>query len=355
MKKLYYLLILLLLQLFLLSPAMKNYSPQALTLLKSVGHHLQNDLTANAATDKQAVFHVGNRPYTANESSTDTYGINTATVEQALFEQINNDRAQMGLNQVEWDETAAIAARKHANELAQNNYIAHWNLQGKKPQQRYREAGGLYCTSENVGYAWFKGYTLAQDLVLKNTLKIHAEMMAEVPPDDGHRKNILEPHHTHVGVGLAYAVKDDGSITIAFTQEFSNHYVDLTGVPLYVMPGGSFTISGKIQKAGVKPESVVLLWEEAPTPMTESMLKATHSYSSPDWSNMVSYALENWPQTYYPNTKANGSKFKLDNNGNFTATLTTSKATGLNYLQVCLKDSQGEIFVANELVIEVHK
>ena len=476
MKKMCYLLVLLLLQLFLFSSAIKNYSPQALTQVESMENRLQDGLTANAATDNQAVFYVGRRQYTANgysyemdavpfiekgrtlvpvrflglalgipnekiawdsayrkisltgedtvvtltigsyilyvngepqsmdvspimqndrtylparciaeafgynvtwqaedksvrigkktatpltnttnDGSTDTYDINTAAVEQALFAQINNDRVHMGLGRVEWDETAAKAARKHAAELAQNNYISHWNLQGKKPQQRYREAGGLYCTSENVGYAWFKGYSLNHDLVLKNALKIHADMMAEVPPEDGHRKNILEPHHTHVGVGLAYAVQEDGSITIAFTQEFTNHYVDLTGVPLTIMPGESFTITGKIQKTGVKPESIVLLWENAPTPMTVSMLKATHSYSSPNWDNMVSYALENWPQTYYPHTNASGSRFKIDNSGNITAALTAGKANGLNYLQVCLKDSQGKIFIANELVIVVHE
>ena len=32
---------------------------------------------------------------------------------------------------------------------------------------------------------------------------MHLSMIEEVPPNDGHRKTILFPQHTHVGFGIA--------------------------------------------------------------------------------------------------------------------------------------------------------
>ena len=40
-------------------------------------------------------------------------------------------------------------------------------------------------------------------------------MMIEKPPHDGHRRTILDPHATHVGIGLAW---EKGEFRIA--QEF---------------------------------------------------------------------------------------------------------------------------------------
>lgn len=281
----------------------------------------------------------------------DKNGIDTRKIEQALFEQINKDRTAAGLFPVKWDETAAEASRGHARETAEYDYLSHWNLSGKKPQQRYTEAGGIYATDENAGYSRLEGYQLSQELLLKTALEVHAEMMAEVPPNDGHRKNILDPHHTHVGIGVAYALRVDNSITLAFTQEFTNHYYTLGGVPRTTKPGESFSVSGKpIGKAG-RLYAVVLLWEESPRPMSLAELKKTGSYSSPGWDSMVSYALEGWPRMYFPQVTAKGNKLNVDSEGNFTATLQASEKPGLNYLQVWLEDSKGEKFISNEVVI----
>ena len=43
-------------------------------------------------------------------------------------------------------------------------------------------------------------------------------MLAEVPPNDGHRRNILSPDFHHIGI----AVMRDGSGTVWLTQDFSD-------------------------------------------------------------------------------------------------------------------------------------
>lgn len=288
-------------------------------------------------------------------SSTDANGIDLHQVEQAVLAQINKDRLSTGLPAVEWDETAAEAARKHAIEMAQNDYMSHWDMSGKKPQQRYSEAGGIYGTTENVGYFSSGAYELNQSLVKEAALLLHAKMMAEVPPDDDHRVNILEPHHTHVGVGVAYSRLNNGFITVAFDQEFTDHYVELKGLPSVIKPGEGFIVSGKVnQTSGLNLYSVVLLWEEAPHSMSIEQLKATNHYSSPGQDSIIAYALQEWPMYYFPHVSAVGNKLNIDSEGNFTATLQAGKKEGLNYLQVWLKDQKGKIFMANELVIEVH-
>lgn len=274
-------------------------------------------------------------------------------VEQALFSQINKDRITVGLLAVAWDETAATASRGHASEMAQNNYLSHWNLNGKKPQQRYTEAGGRYATTENAGYYWFENYELSLELVRDTVLELHDQMMAETPPDDSHRANILDPRHTHVGVGVAWAWYSDDVFVVAFTQEFTKHYAELTGVPPALRPGESFTVYGRVFKPGFKVTSVALFREEGPRPTSLEELRIPRLYSSPGLDDLVSYALEGWPDVVYPNDAASGGKLEADEQDGFSATLQAGAGAGLYYLQVRLKDAAGGIFVANELVIEV--
>jgi uncharacterized protein YkwD len=288
-------------------------------------------------------------------TGTQINSLDLCRVEQVLFNRINENRLAAGLTRVEWDETAAKTARRFAGEMAQNNFISHWNLSGKKPQQRYTEAGGIYGTTENVCLNWLQGYEPNQSLIQNNLLKIHEKMMAEVPPNDGHRVNILEPHHTHVGVGIACAKQDDGSITIAFIQEFTNHCAELKDIPQVLKPRESFTVNGIMLQPELKLDSIILLWEEAPRPMSIEELKITRSYSSPDLESMISYALKDWPMAYYPYAAATGNKLLVDGSGHFMTTLQAGVKEGLNYLQVWFEDTAGNKFMGNEFVIEIRK
>src|SRR5579862_2522960 len=71
------------------------------------------------------------------------------TKEQArtyLLELINRDRATKGLDAVLLDPISQTAAQHHAEEMAVHGYMAHWDLAGKLPDQRYTEAGGADYT-----------------------------------------------------------------------------------------------------------------------------------------------------------------------------------------------------------------
>src|SRR2546421_8853587 len=52
---------------------------------------------------------------------------------QYMLELINRDRAAKHLAAVKLDLVATAAGQKHADEMAAQQYLAHWNLDGKLP------------------------------------------------------------------------------------------------------------------------------------------------------------------------------------------------------------------------------
>ncbi len=145
-----------------------------------------------------------------------------------MLELINRDRATHGLRPVALDPVASEAGQRHAQEMASHRYLAHWNIAGESPQQRYARAGGREAVAENA-YLLQGSYggTSPRRLDLDPTPyfsryeleRIERSYMSEAPPNDGHRRNILDPSHTHVGIALAKA-GDSNAYTVTNTQEF---------------------------------------------------------------------------------------------------------------------------------------
>src|SRR5262245_30914938 len=57
---------------------------------------------------------------------------------------INRDRAAKGRPPVKLDPVASAAGQKHAEEMAVFHYMAHRNQEGKLPDHRYTESGGVH-------------------------------------------------------------------------------------------------------------------------------------------------------------------------------------------------------------------
>ena len=107
---------------------------------------------------------------------------------------INRDRKAAGLQPVELDPIASEAAQRHARDMAKHGFTAHWGSDGSVPEQRYTEAGGTDMVQENVA-CLFDG--VPRDLDPSPRFdpalleKLQRMFMDEVPPNDGHRRNIL--------------------------------------------------------------------------------------------------------------------------------------------------------------------
>ena len=112
---------------------------------------------------------------------------------------LNEARAANGEPPLVLDATISRASQSHAEEMAQYNYLGHTNRAGQAPWDRMRAVGVSFGTAgENVGRATDGG----AEGVIRAMFDM---MMAETPPDDGHRVNILDGRFRRVGVGVARA------------------------------------------------------------------------------------------------------------------------------------------------------
>ena len=142
--------------------------------------------------------------------------------------------------------------------------------------------GGTDYVQENISV---RDVTPAQSAppsatwVIADALDLHAGMMAERPPNDGHRRNILNPAHTHVGIGLAV----DGS-GLRMTEEFLNRYVSFTsGLSTTATLNATLQLHGRLIHPGASLQSIDLLYEPFPKPMSLADLRNNKSdYGFPD-------------------------------------------------------------------------
>ncbi len=275
-------------------------------------------------------------------------------VERVVVDLINEDRRKAGLPSVKWDETAAKAARQHVTDEANIGFISHWGLDGVKPQRRYTLSGGLDAIDENQSVTlWpeggFQGVSKEQ---LQTIVTEHqSSMVNELPPDDGHKKNILDPHHT--GVGVAIVV---GKYGVAMAQEFTNHYSDITPLPPTENPGSTVTLKGRIDK-GYQITGIYGVTEPLPQRMTKEQLMQTHSYSDPSWDTLHFFAK---PQSkgYYistPSGKVSAQSINVDKQGNFSISIPLAKSHVLDYITVEIAPNANpkDTFYAAQFVVKL--
>lgn len=201
---------------------------------------------------------------------------NLESLRQTMLDAINRDRATAGLKPVQLDLLASQVGQAHSEEMAENNYMSHWNLKGLGPDLRYALADGNDNDMENVYMTWNR-YSSGTPVPVSDWNLEVQEAESGWMSSPGHRANILTPEHTHVGIGIAYnPVTGD----IRMAQEFINHYVELDPLPQTAALGDTVAVSGKLL-AGVSAPLINLAYEPAPHAMSIAQLAATSSYASP--------------------------------------------------------------------------
>src|SRR5256886_3262452 len=118
--------------------------------------------------------------------------------ERQLFEALNRERAAQGLSPLQWDDVLFKAARRHALRMANLNMLEHQLPNESNLEGRLAEAGARFSViAENIA-------------VGASPQIIHAGWM----DSPGHRRNILDPRLTSVGIaavhgpGGLFAVQD---------------------------------------------------------------------------------------------------------------------------------------------------
>ncbi len=107
-------------------------------------------------------------------------------------------------------------------------------------------------------------------------------MYQEKPPNDGHRRPILAPQHTHVGIGLAVQ-----GLRLRLGELFVAKYVDLKPIKREAKPGTQLSFSGKIVRQGYLFNNIEVFYEPLPTRPEPEWLRQPRSYALPEDSRVL--------------------------------------------------------------------
>lgn len=138
------------------------------------------------------------------EAFVDYYGTPNEALKDAFEEQCfdlaNADRVRRSLSAFDWSDRSADTARMHSEDMAENNFFAHVNLDGKEPYERGEANGISYRVyAENIAGG------------LPNAIYTHQAWMNS----EGHRKALLSDTD-YLGVGVAWG----GFYNVYYTENF---------------------------------------------------------------------------------------------------------------------------------------
>ncbi len=126
------------------------------------------------------------QPATQQPAPTPAPTAGVSNFEKQVIDLTNAQRKKNGLPALKTDAGLSKVAKTKANDMQQKNYFSHTSPTYGSPFDMMRDFGVSYKTAgENIA----KGQTSPEAVV-------NAWMNSE-----GHRKNILNPNFTHIGVG----------------------------------------------------------------------------------------------------------------------------------------------------------
>jgi uncharacterized protein YkwD len=132
-------------------------------------------------------------------------------LEAQLLDLVNQARADAGLSAYTIDSRIHGEALVHSEDMTCYG-MSHYVPPGTTPETRMKAAGvALTFHGENIGWS---GRGTDEDKMMW----LFNGMMAEVPPNDGHRKNFLSPHFTITGIGI-YVENASGRLWL--TEDFA--------------------------------------------------------------------------------------------------------------------------------------
>lgn len=196
-------------------------------------------------------------------------------VKKAVFMRINRDRVRNALAPVAWDEAASRVSDAFCEQQVRERSQGHYLMDGLPPYARMAFAGVFGLGSEN-SISWVTtGYEIEKDPV-SFALSGHDSMMEERPPSDGHRRAILDPDATHVGVG--YFVQNG---RMQMSQEFLVRRLERLSLSSNSDRFPVLAVEGRVL-APDRIQVVTIAREPRPAPLTRKEASARTSYSYPD-------------------------------------------------------------------------
>ena len=192
-----------------------------------------------------------------------------------MLELINAERTKAGVSPVVLGDN--IAAQLHAESSLENCFSGHWGVDGLKPYMRYSLAGGFQSNGENgsgLDYCVRASDRYRPISSMNTEIREAMEGWMDSP---GHRRNVLDPHHKRVNIGLAW-----DRYNTAMYQHFEGGYVEYDRLP--VISGGILSLSGQT-KNGVRFRQkrdlgLQIYYDPPPSTLTRGQLARTYCYDS---------------------------------------------------------------------------
>jgi RNA polymerase sigma factor (sigma-70 family) len=180
-------------------------------------------LTSKTSTTSKATTAPTAKPTTKATTTTPTRAATTAsgvisgTAEQQVLEVINQARAQAGLPPLTLSTGLNKSAAAHTQVMMSGCGLSH-QCPGEADLGARETAAGVNWNSagENIGEGGPVSNTDAA--IASMAVGLTNSMLAEKPPNDGHRRNILSSSFKHIGI----SVVRDSNGTVWMTQDFSN-------------------------------------------------------------------------------------------------------------------------------------
>ena len=198
------------------------------------------------------------------------------TLRQEMLRLINRDRKQFGLAPVALDASVSAIGDQYCRQQIKEGTSGHFGMDGLSPYMRYSFAGGNDGVSENAA-AWSAPYAFGARALYEMAKRSQDAMMNEVAPHDGHRRTILDPYATHVGIGVAW---ERGEFRLV--QEFIRRYL------AWSKPSPrTATVADRVNGAakplpGYAVEGITVHHEAMPQPITARVANKIESYRLPD-------------------------------------------------------------------------
>lgn len=193
--------------------------------------------------------------------------------------EVNERRSEAGLLPVRMGSNRS--AQIHAEVALEHCYSSHWDRYGLKPLYRYALTGGDQYANENVegiDYCVKEGENYRVNSYERLREKV-AEAVEGWMNSPGHRRNILDPRHKVLHIGIA-----EDRHRANMVQVFSGDYVSWSEKP-QVGPDGTLTASGMMRGAYLEPKSsnvaIFTISYHHPThSLTQSQLSGTYCLES---------------------------------------------------------------------------
>ena len=168
-----------------------------------------------------------------------------------------------------------IAAQLHAELSLAACTSSHWGPDGLTPGMRYALAGGFQTYTENISGLSYcfgpdDGYATAPDLHQRIDQAFDGWMDSEP-----HRRNILEPLHRKVSVGIAW-----GLYNFFAVQLFEDNYVEFDQLPS--IEDGVLSFAGRTKNgAGMNDRrdlTVSVNYHPPPAPLNRAQLALSYCF-----------------------------------------------------------------------------